>query len=165
MNIKSTTIPFEVINDRVGIIAQTENTYLVTEPSEHICNIHNYSEYGLNSLGKLVGFPANFVMSLAESNPALANNIISDRVEKYFTSFENIQKQFYIREFDNQIYGALSNRYAFFDDNAVCDILSKSLGARTKNNMANATINALKQIKTPEHVAKLRGKTVEEILG
>ena len=47
----------------------------------------------------------------------------------------------------------------------VQDILSKSLGSRTKNNMAAATINALKQIKTPEHVAPLRGKTVEEILG
>lgn len=47
----------------------------------------------------------------------------------------------------------------------VQDILSKSLGSRTKNNMAVATINALKQIKTPEHVAQLRGKTVEEILG
>lgn len=45
------------------------------------------------------------------------------------------------------------------------DILSKSLGARTKNNMANATLNALKQIKTPEHIAQLRGKSVEEILG
>ena len=45
------------------------------------------------------------------------------------------------------------------------DILSKSLGARTKNNMANATLNALRQLKTPEHVAELRGKTVEEILG
>ena len=47
----------------------------------------------------------------------------------------------------------------------VRDILSKSLGSRTKNNMANATLNALKQLKTPEHVAELRGKTVEEILG
>ena len=47
----------------------------------------------------------------------------------------------------------------------VQDILSKSLGSRAKNNMAAATINALKQIKTPEHVAQLRGKTVEEILG
>ncbi len=45
------------------------------------------------------------------------------------------------------------------------DILSKSLGARTKNNMAHATMDALKQIKTPEHTAELRGKTVEEILG
>jgi len=31
--------------------------------------------------------------------------------------------------------------------------------------MANATLNALRQLKTPEHVAELRGKTVEEILG
>ena len=38
-------------------------------------------------------------------------------------------------------------------------------GARTKNNMANATLDALKQIKTPEHIAELRGKKVEEILG
>ena len=45
------------------------------------------------------------------------------------------------------------------------DIVSKSLGARTKINMATATINALKSLKTPEEVAKLRGKTVEEILG
>ena len=47
----------------------------------------------------------------------------------------------------------------------VKDILSKSLGSRTKYNMANATLNALRTLKTPEHVAELRGKTVEEILG
>lgn len=47
----------------------------------------------------------------------------------------------------------------------VRDILSKSLGSRTKLNMATATINALKSVKSVEEVAKLRGKTVEEILG
>lgn len=45
------------------------------------------------------------------------------------------------------------------------DVVSKSLGARTKLNMAQAAINGLKSIKTPEEVAKLRGKSVEEILG
>ena len=45
------------------------------------------------------------------------------------------------------------------------DIVSKSLGARTKLNMARAAVNALASIKTPEEVAALRGKTVEEILG
>ncbi len=45
------------------------------------------------------------------------------------------------------------------------DIVSKSLGARTKLNMARAAINALTSIKTPEEVAALRGKSVEEILG
>ena len=46
----------------------------------------------------------------------------------------------------------------------VRDVVSKSLGARTKLNMATAALNALKSIKTVEQVAALRGKTVEEIL-
>ena len=45
------------------------------------------------------------------------------------------------------------------------DVLSKSLGSSTKVNMARATLNALKMQKSPSHVAELRGKTVEEILG
>ena len=45
------------------------------------------------------------------------------------------------------------------------DVVSKSLGARTKLNMARAAMEALKSIRTPEEVAALRGKTVEEILG
>lgn len=47
----------------------------------------------------------------------------------------------------------------------VRDVTSKSLGSRTKLNMATATVNALKSEKTLEHVAELRGKTKEEILG
>ena len=43
------------------------------------------------------------------------------------------------------------------------DIISKSLGARTKINMARATINALRSMKTIEQVAAMRGKTKEEI--
>lgn len=45
------------------------------------------------------------------------------------------------------------------------DILSKSLGSRTKLNMATATINALTSVKSIEEVCALRGKTKEEILG
>lgn len=47
----------------------------------------------------------------------------------------------------------------------VKDVLSKSLGSSTKINMARATLNALKAQKSPAHVAKLRGKTVEELRG
>lgn len=47
----------------------------------------------------------------------------------------------------------------------VRDVVSKSLGARTKINTATAALNALKSMKTVEQVAALRGKTVEEILG
>ncbi len=45
----------------------------------------------------------------------------------------------------------------------VKDILSKSLGSSTKINTAYATLEALRSQKTIEEVAKLRGKTVEEI--
>ena len=45
------------------------------------------------------------------------------------------------------------------------DIISKSLGARSKINMARATINALLSIKTIEQVQEERGKTREEVLG
>ncbi|KAA0544085.1 30S ribosomal protein S5 [Bacillus suaedaesalsae] len=47
----------------------------------------------------------------------------------------------------------------------VSDILSKSLGSNTPINMVRATINGLKSLKRAEDVAKLRGKTVEELLG
>ena len=47
----------------------------------------------------------------------------------------------------------------------VKDIISKSLGSNTKINTSRATMNALLAQKSVAHVAKLRGKTVEEILG
>lgn len=47
----------------------------------------------------------------------------------------------------------------------VHDILTKSLGSANPHNMVNATMAALKSLKRAEEVAKLRGKTVEEILG
>lgn len=45
------------------------------------------------------------------------------------------------------------------------NIRTKSLGSNNKQNVVLATIEGLSQIKTPEEVAKLRGKSVEEILG
>jgi len=45
------------------------------------------------------------------------------------------------------------------------NIRTKSLGSNNKQNVVLATINGLSQLKTPEEVAKRRGKTVEEILG
>ncbi len=45
------------------------------------------------------------------------------------------------------------------------DVRAKSLGSNNPRNMVNATIDGLMNLKTAESVAKLRGKTVEEILG
>ena len=43
------------------------------------------------------------------------------------------------------------------------NIRTKSLGSNNKQNVVLATINGLAELKTPEEVAKLRGKTVEEL--
>ena len=45
------------------------------------------------------------------------------------------------------------------------NIRSKSLGSNNKTNVVLATLEGLCQMKTPEEVAKLRGKSVDEILG
>ena len=45
------------------------------------------------------------------------------------------------------------------------NIRAKSLRSNTPNNLVNATIEGLKNLKVAEEVAALRGKTVEEPLG
>ena len=45
------------------------------------------------------------------------------------------------------------------------NIRAKSLRSNTPNNLVNATIEGLKNLKVAEEVAALRGKTVEELLG
>lgn len=45
------------------------------------------------------------------------------------------------------------------------DIRTKSLGSNNPRNVVNATFEALVNLKKAEDVAKLRGKTVDEILG
>jgi small subunit ribosomal protein S5 len=45
------------------------------------------------------------------------------------------------------------------------NILTKSLGSTTPHNVVKATMNALLSLKEPEKVARLRGKSVADILG
>ena len=45
------------------------------------------------------------------------------------------------------------------------NIRTKCLGSNNKQNVVLATITGLSQLKTPEEVAKNRGKSIEEILG
>ena len=47
----------------------------------------------------------------------------------------------------------------------VKDIRTKSFGTNNPINMVKATLEALKQLRSAEEVAKMRGKTVEELLG
>lgn len=54
---------------------------------------------------------------------------------------------------------------AILESAGVRDILTKSLGSNNANNVVHATMDALKNLKTPEEVARLRNKTVEDLLG
>ncbi|KYH28828.1 MULTISPECIES: 30S ribosomal protein S5 [Clostridium] len=45
------------------------------------------------------------------------------------------------------------------------DVRAKSLGSNNPKNMVGATLDGLSKLRTAEQIAKLRGKTVEEILG
>ena len=46
----------------------------------------------------------------------------------------------------------------------VKNVTAKTLGSRNSRNVVYATLKALKEMRTAEEVARLRGKTVEEIL-
>lgn len=47
----------------------------------------------------------------------------------------------------------------------VTDVLTKIRGSKNKSNVARATLDGLRQLRSIEQVAKLRGKSVEEIIG
>ena len=47
----------------------------------------------------------------------------------------------------------------------IADVRAKSIGSNNAVNMAYATMQALRELKTVEEVSRLRGKTKEEILG
>jgi small subunit ribosomal protein S5 len=47
----------------------------------------------------------------------------------------------------------------------VRDILTKSLGTTNPINLVRATVTGLRGLKTPQHVARLRGLTVRQVLG
>lgn len=117
------TTTFADIENRVNQICETENSYLVENPTEISTDVKRFSEYGLTALGRVVGFPHDFIRKVNQSNPALAQIIIGDRVKEYFL---NGGKSFYAREFLGQICGCVSNCYAYFDDYQVTSIIRNS---------------------------------------
>lgn len=44
------------------------------------------------------------------------------------------------------------------------DVLAKSIGSGNPQNVAKATLDALKRLRSAAHIAKLRGKTIEQLI-
>ena len=114
---------FDDIEQRVTKISATENSYIVEQPSEITTDVERYSEYGLTALGKTVGFPHEFLRTINSTNPELASSVIEQRLNDYF---QNGGSSFFAREFLGLISGCVSNRYAYFDDYQVAEIIGKS---------------------------------------
>ena len=53
---------------------------------------------------------------------------------------------------------------AILEAAGVENVLTKSLGSSTKHNMVKATVRALQALRSHEEVAKLRGKTIAELV-
>ncbi|MCG8423316.1 MAG: 30S ribosomal protein S5 [Proteobacteria bacterium] len=47
----------------------------------------------------------------------------------------------------------------------ITDILTKSIGSANKHNVIHATVTALRELRSIEDVARIRGKSIEEIRG
>lgn len=124
MNVKHGTIDFNTVAKRVTAITSTESTKLITKENQSLMHtIEGFSEHGFSSLGKMVGFPAQFITELGFTNPELAAEVVKDRVQRYFSADGS---PFYARSFCGEVSGIVSNRYAYFDDNQVIDILEGS---------------------------------------
>lgn len=54
---------------------------------------------------------------------------------------------------------------AIMDAIGIKDVLAKSLGSTNRQNVAKATLNALAQLRSAEHMASLRNTTVKDLVG
>lgn len=53
---------------------------------------------------------------------------------------------------------------AIMEAAGIKDVLTKSYGSANQQNVAKATLNALAKLRNAAHIAKLRGKTIEQLI-
>ncbi len=127
MQIQSFRNNFQDVAEKIINITETEKSSEFNYSTDEISNPESYSPYGLNSLGNTVGFPAPFIRTLNTENPILASKVIEDRVNSYFSKKETplTARRFTINS-QELIYGVVSDKYSYFDDDEVVDIISTS---------------------------------------
>lgn len=117
-------LDFSAVANEIEEIAKTEDTRLITEKNKSdVCRIDGFSNYGFQSFGRTIGFPARFINQLIKSNEELALQVVKDRVNNYFDEGKN---PFFIRNFLGKTVGTVSNKYAYFDDKQVVEILENT---------------------------------------
>lgn len=52
-----------------------------------------------------------------------------------------------------------------FDALGIQDVLAKSMGSSNRQNVVKATLNGLAKLRSATHLAKMRGKTVKQLVG
>lgn len=128
---------FDTIKSTVTELCETEKSYEVNQDNlsfskvsnelfskVRLLDCENYTDFGFKSMGRVANFPAPFVRELNASDSELAQQIVKNRLNHYF--FSEQKKPFTIREFGGKIAGVVSDKYAYFDDNEVVDILENS---------------------------------------
>lgn len=115
---------FDEIATSVRDVCATKEDVTVNNDniSDMPTHIDEFSEWGFRSFGQKVGFPAPFLTTLFNDNPELAENVVSDRLHNYFSNTNT----FVARKFNNRVCGIVSDKYAYFDDDEVMDILEGS---------------------------------------
>lgn len=123
--LQSFTQDFNDIYNKVNSIAATENSYDIHRNSDisRLLDINNYSDHGLTGLGRIANFPAKFLRDISISNENLARDILQDRISN---CLRDDDIHFTVREYEDKIRGVVSNKYSFFDDKDVVNILQNT---------------------------------------
>lgn len=130
MNLSAQNLNFDEVSNKIYKITETENSYGVNHKSyeslaDYLSNIDIYSQYGLSTLGRTLDFPADFIRDISKTNYRLAREIITDRLYNYFKNEE--ANTFYVREFLDKIQGVVSQRYTYFDDDEVLEVMKGTM--------------------------------------
>jgi small subunit ribosomal protein S5 len=117
-------------------------------------------------LGKANGVPEAIKKAIANAKKDMVTVSLKGTTVPHETVGEYLSTKVVIRpasEGTGVIAGSATRE--ILDLVGVHNVLTKIMGSRNKNNVARATIEGLKNLRTAEQIARLRGKTVEEILG
>ena len=117
-------------------------------------------------MGKAVEIPEAIRKATEDAKKALVNvPVVGTTIPHEVTGYYSTAKVVLIPAPEGTGVIAGGAARAVLEMAGVKDIRTKSFGTNNPINMVKATLEALKLLRSAEQVAKMRGKTVEEMLG